>query len=1503
MPHPLRRFLLLAGSAIFASALAADHSLSSTAIRAPSEAATAALGSSPLRSLPAAATAGIHQPRFERNQGQFAAPVRFVARSTSYAVGIARTEVLVLLGRGSGAEPAASPELVRMRFLGAEAMGALDGEQRLSTKTHYFHGNDPERWHADVPNFGAVRAADLYPGIDLLYHPDGPNIEQDFLIEPGADPSRIAIAFGAGDGSALIPRLDPGGDAVLPAGDLELRLRKPVAYQTIDGSRRDVDVVYTLRDGALAFRLGAYDPRATLVIDPVLQHSSYLGGSGNDRGYDLAVDAAGNLVIAGSTASANFPTASPLDSTLGGSSDAFIAKLDSSGSNLLFATFFGGSGSDEARGLTLDSAGNIYVTGNTSSTNLPTVSAFRTTSAGGQDGFVVKLNPTGSSVVYSTYLGGSGTDVAEDIAVDAAGNATIAGQTVSTNFPTMNPIQPAFGGSSSLGDAFVTKLAAAGNALVYSTYLGGSSDDLAFAVALDAGGSAYVTGWTRSSNFPTASPLQPGYAGGDDVFVAKLNPSGTSLAYSTYLGGSAADVALDIAVDSSGNVHLAGWTRSSNFPTVNAADNSYNGGQDGFAVKINASGTAIVYSTYLGGSGDDLGISIDVNAAGEAFVGGNTKSSNFPLVSPTQGSYAGGNLYGDAFLVRLSAAGSTILFSTYYGGSGDENCRQVRVDGGSVLLIGFTGSTNLPTVNPIQPANGGADDVFLARISTFALLSIAPSSGPTAGGTEVILTGEGFDSSVTVTFGGTPATSVNVISSTSLRATTPSRPAGIVDVVVAKPNGERATLARAFFYTDAGAVTLTLLPESLTVEVGLTATITATISAAQTTATIVALSIGDARFASIPTSVTIPAGATAASFEVGGVATGGPTVIRGTLPDSMGAATATSTVTVVASRFVVRLIVPGQARAAGFGGSFFKSSFWMTNPTDSAVSVRLRYVPSTGGSSGGAATAREVSLAPGESIAYADVLGEALGATSDTFGVIVVEVAVGMATPIVTSRTFNESNRAKQAGVESDARATFGQYIPAVPISAAATGEVWIHGLGGDAASRSNLGVVSMSPGAMNATAAVFDGAGMRRGNDVPISVGAHSLVQVSRINEAAGAGLLPVFSVRVTASSPFFAYASKLDNTTSDPIFIPSTLTAKALQWIDGIASATGAGGTIFKSNLSLTNPGDATANVTIEAIRRGETAVAVTANVTLGQKESRFYGDVLSQLFGMGSAIVSLTLTTDTTTPVVAWARTYSDQGAAGTFGQFIPGVGRSELIGAKGAVFQGISENETFRSNMGMFNRGMAPVDAIVSVHQKNGVKSGEKTYAVGPGQAIAVSRIVNDAGVPSLTDGYIRIVPSAGGSLYAWASSVDNTSTDQIFIRPFLLASLLAGNWSGTTSQNLPVNFRIDEDGMIRDLVVRMRMSFPGFPPSNCTANMIREEPIEIVDSKFEIVLAYPPEVANVFTSFRGSFSNEEAVSGTYDGFTGSFFVRCGGSIIFGTGGTLISPGTWSATAQK
>src|SRR5438552_102423 len=492
---------------------------------------------------------------FEANKGQTDEQVRFLARGSRSTLFLTPSEAVLVFTHRE-----VSRTVLRMTFIGANPEPSVVGAEELPGKANYFIGSDPANWRTDVPTYAKVRYKNVYPGIDLIYYGNQRQLEYDFVVSPGADPRRIRFGFHGADKLEV----DAQGDLVLHTATGVIRQRKPVIYQEVEGARREIAGGYVL-EGArrVGFRVTAYDAHRPLAIDPALFYSTYLGGSDSDEGFAIAVDTAGTAYVTGRTFSIDFPTTQGAFQTtlVGFHGVVFVTKLNPTGSGLVYSTYLGGTTADQATGIALDTAGNAYVTGQTNSVDFPTTpGAYQTTLGGSNDvlifqgdAFVVKLDPTGSTLIYSTFLGGSGDDVAYGIALDSSGNAYVVGATASTDFPTTpGAFQTTFGGGEA--HVFVTKVNPLGSALVYSTYLGGSDHDEGFGIALDGlpSPNAYVTGETRSTDFPIIpGAIQPTFAGGTgfDVFVTKLDPTGSALIYSTYLGGPGDDYGNAIAVD------------------------------------------------------------------------------------------------------------------------------------------------------------------------------------------------------------------------------------------------------------------------------------------------------------------------------------------------------------------------------------------------------------------------------------------------------------------------------------------------------------------------------------------------------------------------------------------------------------------------------------------------------------------------------------------------------------------------------------------------------------------------------------------------------------------------------------------------------------------------------------------------------------------------------------------------------------------------------------------
>jgi hypothetical protein len=709
LEHPGKRFSLATIAAALASAVLALAAVGLSNRGAP-ESPTQLLASSP--GLPdetkqRVADAYAKAPlAFVPNRGQTDRHVRYYVQGPEYAFYFTSDKAVISFNKGK------RDLALHLTPLGANPNAKLEASDRDAGKVNYLIGSER---HTNLPTYHELVYRQLWPGIDMVFRGQGGTLKYEFHIAPGADPADIRLAYRGADDVAL----GSAGNLLVQTPLGTMRDSRPRSYQRRDGKRVAVGSRYLLDggSGAYGFALGpSYDRRRPLVIDPGLVYSSYLGGGSlENTSHAIAVDAAGNAYVAGTTRSTDFPTtAGVLDTTLDGTHDIAVTKLNPSGSGQVYSTYLGGPSADTGAEVEVDTAGNAYVMGGSAGPSYPTTAgAFDTSHNGLNDVVVSKLNPTGSALVYSTYLGGAANEQDADLAIDAAGNAYVAGITQSTMFTPYPTTAGAFDITYNGGtyDAFVTKLNAAGSALAYSTYLGGSGNE-GFAgatidaptsdVDVDSAGNAYVTGETASSNFPvTAGAWDTSYNGpvaansGGDAYVTKLNATGSALDYSTFLGAAARDRGTAIAVDSAGSAYVAGNTESSGFPfTAGAYDTTYNAVVDGFVTKLSANGSALAYSTFLGGAGNDQPHAVDTDSSGNAYVTGTTASSNFPATTNSVDTSYNGS---DAFVTKINAAGSGAPYSTFLGGAGLDIGTGIAFGLGSAYVVGYTASTDFPT--------------------------------------------------------------------------------------------------------------------------------------------------------------------------------------------------------------------------------------------------------------------------------------------------------------------------------------------------------------------------------------------------------------------------------------------------------------------------------------------------------------------------------------------------------------------------------------------------------------------------------------------------------------------------------------------------------------------------------------------------------------------------------------------------------------------------------------
>ena len=690
---------------------------------------------------------------FEANQGQVDSRIRFLSRGKGYSLLLTDTEALLSLPATGQSSAGQTASWIHMQHLGANPQLRVDGSDLTSAKSHYFLGSDPRNWKTNVPHYAKVVYKGVYPGVDLVYYGNEGELEYDYVLAAGVDPGVITLGFQGVEGV----RVGTSGDLVIASATGEVSLKRPRVYQWSEGSTLPVDCSYRIKgEHRIGFVLGAFDPSLPLVIDPVLTYSTYLGGSEDDRGLGIAVDAEGNTYVTGVTQSANFPQSNNSPGT--GNEDTFVTKLNPAGTALVYSAYLGGAAADVAKHLVVDAAGSAYVSGGTRSSNFPvTQGAFQTVLRGASDSFVLKLNPAGDQLVYSTYLGGTREEGFEggDLALDAAGQAYITGVTNSLDFPTSRiTFQRNFGGGTS--DAFVSKLGAEGTRLVFSTYLGGFDLDEGRGIAVDSAGKVYVTGRTRSPNLVIHNAYQGLRRSTlDDAFLTKFSALGDLVTYSTFFGGTGNETTHGIAVDDSGLAYLAGETDSADLVTTSDAFKKEHGGSDldGFIVKLRTTASksdSLVYSSFFGGSGMDVIRALAVGPSGMLYLTGSTDSTDFPIQDPIQPQFGGGS--SDAFVTKLDSLGTGLIYSSYLGGAATDSGEAIvtwlfapgRVGAadfrGTAFVAGITESNNFPTTAPLQPQLAGKKDVFVSRIpagdgspaapTVTAGITFDPSSAP-----------------------------------------------------------------------------------------------------------------------------------------------------------------------------------------------------------------------------------------------------------------------------------------------------------------------------------------------------------------------------------------------------------------------------------------------------------------------------------------------------------------------------------------------------------------------------------------------------------------------------------------------------------------------------------------------------------------------------------------------------------------------------------------------------
>ena len=722
--------------------------LSPTAIPAPSSSAAATVTSGQ----PSATATGTAVPSAPASTTTLGLPSATATSTTvlSTATGTTSPSLPSATATGTGVPstptstitpsvpyPSATPQpgrLIGLQLAGATTQ-APTAESPLPGIANYFIGSDPSKWITGIPTFGDVRYAGVYPGVDEVFHGNQTQVEYDFTVQPGVDPSVIHLQVSGADRVSL----DGSGRLQVVAGDKSLVGEQPALYQDVQGTRQAVSGSYQMEaDGTVGFNVAGYDHSKPLTIDPILSYGGYLGGNGQDDGQGIAVDSTGAAYVTGSTYSTNFPGPGGTAGSLGPTTiqDAYVTKFNPAGSALIYSDYVGGGWTENGSGIAVDSSGDAFIAGTSASYNFPGPGGNAvklgpgTPNSSNFDFYVAKINPSGTAILNGTLIGGSGNESTSPgcLAIDSSGDAYLTGSTLSPDFPgvsgsptTLGPGTP----SSSKSEAVTIKLNASGTALLDSTLIGGTGQDYATALAVDASGDIYATGHTFSSNFPgvSGSPVQigPGTPSSSyqEAFAVKLNPAGTALLNSTLIGGTAESDGNGIAIDGSGDAYTVGYTVANNFPGASGTAGKLGGGSDGsqgdgFVAKLNPAGTALIYGLYLGGTATDSADAVVLDGAGDAYVVGDSFATDFYTISALQSSSGGGE---DAFAAEINPSGSGALFSTYLGGSGTDAAAGAALDAeGNLYVVGNTNSTNFPTAGALQTANGGQYDAFVAKI-------------------------------------------------------------------------------------------------------------------------------------------------------------------------------------------------------------------------------------------------------------------------------------------------------------------------------------------------------------------------------------------------------------------------------------------------------------------------------------------------------------------------------------------------------------------------------------------------------------------------------------------------------------------------------------------------------------------------------------------------------------------------------------------------------------------
>ncbi|MEP6717383.1 MAG: SBBP repeat-containing protein, partial [Terriglobia bacterium] len=647
---------------------------------------------------------------FVENRGQTEPCIRYIGTGPNFKAWF----------EGGGATFQQGSATERMEFVGGAPSPSIEAVEPTGATANYLRGGDPNKWKTNLPLFSGLRYRGVWPGIEVRFKADAARTKAEYLVEPGASISEIRLRF---NGRAEI---ESDGSLTVSNASGRFTEDKPYLFQDTGSQKQTVaGEFYKFEDGSIGFRAAAYDETLPLVVDPVILFSGYVGGSSQTTITSVAVNSYYNVIVAGWTLASDFSTTGSAQTSSGGGVDAFVAAFNPAGGSMIYCTFLGGSGDDRAYGVTVDGSNNTYVTGSTASSNFPVTGAFQTRLSGTRDAFVAKLNPAGSGLLFSTYLGGTGVDSATSIALDSNGAVIIGGDTTSTNLPaTASAFQKKIAGSQ---DAFIAKLAVAGNAIQYLTYYGGTATDHLTAIKVDASNQVFFGGSTSSINLPLKLAAQSRSGGGQDGFVAGLSADLSTLLQGTYVGGSggspgAPEQVNGIALLRDGTLVAAGTTSSLNFPvTAGTFQTTFGGGNtDGFLARYTIATGALKQATYLGGSLDDGINAITCDVLNSLYVAGYTMSTDFPIMRQVQG--VGGAM--DAFFVRMSI--NRVLLGTYLGGNANDSATAIAIDSRmSVVVTGTTGSPNFPLAGTVGASAASPLTSFITKIAPSYHLALA----------------------------------------------------------------------------------------------------------------------------------------------------------------------------------------------------------------------------------------------------------------------------------------------------------------------------------------------------------------------------------------------------------------------------------------------------------------------------------------------------------------------------------------------------------------------------------------------------------------------------------------------------------------------------------------------------------------------------------------------------------------------------------------------------------